>query len=441
MEREVHFLRAFTVAAGLFCAVLFLSAFALQGQDYPLSPKLVALQKELRAGNRVALGDFWKEVVKQGAPVVEPVQGDSQYVLVTFLWRAKEETRNVVVWSDLGSWQNLASLQMVHLPDSDVWYKTYRVRNDARFIYRLTVNDPLTSSLDDGRKNLTYLSDPLNPKNFIQNGKPVYSIVELPAAPPLTWIKPQPDVLKGEVRRLGFRSTILKNDRRVWVYTPPGYALTSGPYHLLILFDGSSYVNTIPAATVLDNLLAKGLIPPTVAVLIDSINSEVRFRELTCYPPFDDFLIKEMLPWVHQNYHVTAEPSQIIVGGASFGGLAATCVAFRHPEVFGNVLSQSGSFWWKPEDDSEYEWLTRQFVASSKLRLRFYLEVGLLENINPPREDSPTNLVANRHLRDVLQAKGYSVRFQEVSGGHDYFPWQSTLADGVLALMGKVVLK
>ena len=428
---------AFTVAAGLFCAVFFLSAFALQGQDSPLSPKLIALQKELRVGNRVALEDFWKEEVKQGAPVVEPVEGDSQYVLVTFLWRAKEETRNVVVWSDLGSWQNLASLQMVHLPDSDVWYKTYRVRNDARFIYRLTVNDPLTSSLDDGRKNLSYLADPLNPKNFIQNGKPVYSIVELPAAPALNWIKQQPNVAKGEVRRLGFRSTILKNDRRVWVYTPPGYALTSGPHHLLILFDGSSYVNTIPAATVLDNLLAKGLIPPTVAVLIDSINAEVRLRELTCYPPFDEFLIKEMLPWVHQNYHVTSEPTQIIVGGASFGGFAATCVAFRHPEVFGNVLSQSGSFWWKPESDSEYEWLTRQLVASPRLPIRFYLEVGLLENINPAREDSPTNLIANRHLRDVLQARGYSVRFQEVSGGHDYFPWQSTFADGVLALIGE----
>lgn len=63
--------------------------------------------------------------------------------------------------------------------------------------------------------------------------------------------------------------------------------------------------------------------------------------------------------------------------------------------------------------------------------------IWLLENINPPREDSPTNLVANRHLRDVLQAKGYYVRFQEVSGGHDYFPWQATLADGMLALIGK----
>src|SRR5439155_15329635 len=103
----------------------------------------------------------------------------------------------------------------------------------------------------------------------------------------------------------------------------------------------------------------------------------------------------------------------------------------------GNVLSQSGSFWWKPESDSEYEWLTRQLVASPRLPIRFYLEVGLLENINPAREDSPTNLVANRHLRDVLQARGYSVRFQEVSGGHDYFPWQSTFADGVLALIGE----
>lgn len=82
-------MRAFTVAAGLFCAVFLLSAFALQGQDLPLSPRLVDLQKELRAGNRAALEDFWKEVIKQGAPVVEPVQGDSQYVVVTFLWRAK----------------------------------------------------------------------------------------------------------------------------------------------------------------------------------------------------------------------------------------------------------------------------------------------------------------------------------------------------------------
>jgi len=86
-----------------------------------------------------------------------------------------------------------------------------------------------------------------------------------------------------------------------------------------------------------------------------------------------------VLPWVRQNYNITFEPSRTIVGGASFGGLAAAFVAMKHPEIFGNVLAQSGSFWWKPETDDEYEWLTRQFVASPKLPIRFYLQIGLLE--------------------------------------------------------------
>src|SRR4029078_12901254 len=120
-----------------------------------------------------------------------------------------------------------------------------------------------------------------------------------------------------------------------------------------------------------------------------------------------EFITKELLPWVREHYHVTSEPSQTTVGGASYGGLAATCIAMKQPEIFGNVLSQSGSFWWKPDNEEKYEWLTRQFVASPKLPLRFYLQIGLLENLSTARPDSPTMLVAPRHLRDVLKAKGY----------------------------------
>ena len=76
--------------------MLFISAFVLQGQDPPLIPKLVALQKELEAGNRAALENFWQEVTKQGAPLVEPIKGENRFVWLTFLWRAKEETKNVV---------------------------------------------------------------------------------------------------------------------------------------------------------------------------------------------------------------------------------------------------------------------------------------------------------------------------------------------------------
>ena len=61
-------------------------------------------------------------------------------------------------------------------------------------------------------------------------------------------------------------------------------------------------------------------------------------------------------------------------------------------------------------------------------------EPTLLENLSTARADSPTPLVANRHLRDVLQAKGYAVQLQEINGGHDFFNWQAGLADGLVSL-------
>ncbi|MGQ0570857.1 MAG: hypothetical protein ACT4P5_15235, partial [Armatimonadota bacterium] len=79
-------------------------------QETLASPRLAALQKELEVGNRAALENFWQEITKQGAPLVEPVKGESRNVWLTFLWRAKEETKNVVVWSDLGNWLNLTTL-------------------------------------------------------------------------------------------------------------------------------------------------------------------------------------------------------------------------------------------------------------------------------------------------------------------------------------------
>ncbi len=163
-------------------------------------------------------------------------------------------------------------------------------------------------------------------------------------------------------------------------------------------------------------------------------------RELLLHSPFNDFLAQELVPWTRERYHVTANPAQTIVGGSSAGGLAAGFAALEYPGVFGNVLSQSGAFRWATQD-KEPEWLTRQFAIRDKLPLKFYIEAGTLEVISLLALGGGPNLViANRHIRDVLQAKGYPVHYAEFAGGHDYLCWRGTFAGGLLALVGKEIV-
>ena len=146
-----------------------------------------------------------------------------------------------------------------------------------------------------------------------------------------------------------------------------------------------------------------------------------------------DFLTTELLPWVQEHYHVTVDPARTVVAGSSYGGLAAAFAGLRRPDVFGNILSQSGSFWWKPESESDWEWITRQFDQSPRLPLRAHLDIGLFETEAVP--GGPSQLESNRHLRDVLLSKGYSLHYTEFCGGHDTICWQGTLANGLLALI------
>ena len=407
--------------------------------DQPLSPRLAALQDRLKSGDRNALAGFWKEITERGAPIVEPAAGSDREMLVTILWRAREETRNVFVFQLPG-----IDKPMARLLDTDLWYKTFRLQKGARFVYRLATNLPdpkeWTSIVRFGN---AIRSDPLNPLQFAERANELnpyevtfFSAVELPSAEPQIWNVVRPTVPTGRLQREKFISKLLRNERPIWIYTPRGYAADKRPYSLLVLSDGGLYVNSAQVATTLDNLIAAGVIPPLVAVMVDNPD---RFHELACSSEYDDFLTQEVVPWARANYHATDRPEQTIIGGASLGGLAAACVGFKHPEVFGNVLSQSGSFPWKPDEEKDWEWLTRQFGKSPRLPLRFSFEAGLMENTGgapPGRPIPPPLLTANRNLRDTLQSKGYSVHYTEFIGNHTLFNWRGTLASHLIALVG-----
>jgi enterochelin esterase-like enzyme len=397
--------------------------FPYREGDASASPRISTLRQAAASGNSSAVDDFWAEMQRNGTPLVERIPGDDRHSLVTFLWQGSVGTHNVSIINGINGAEPKRN-QMMQVSSTDVWYKSYEIRNDARFTYAFSPNDPLQPLVDPARTLFTFQRDPLNPRVF-PGAYP--SFVELPDAPPEPWLARVEGTPMGTVAEQSFQSASLSGARPLWIYRPPGFNTSGERYPLLVLFDGDAYVSTVPTPTILDNLIGEKRIPPVVAVFIGHAN---RAADLQCSEAFADFVAKELVPWMRQNAHATNDPSGTVVGGSSLGALEASFAGLRFPEVFGNILSLSGSYWWSPRNDNEPEWLTRQFAAAPKLPLRFVVAVGSME-------ERATQLVTNRHFRDVLNAKGYAVEFQEFNGIHGYLNWRDGLARGIIGLIGR----
>ena len=205
-------------------------------------------------------------------------------------------------------------------------------------------------------------------------------------------------------------------------------------YPVLILFDGEAYTEVVSTRRILDNMIADKVIPPIVAVFVGSIDYETRCKELPCYEPFFKCLITELFPWIKEEFTVSAKPQDIIVAGSSYGGLAAIYAAMKNSDVVGNVLSLSGAFWWQPEDSTKPSWIITQMEKSPLLPLKIYMDAGTLED--DERQGAPSILTTNRQLSEILRKKGYTFKYVEFGGAHEYFSWQGNLSTGLLYLIG-----
>ncbi len=418
------------------------------------SPSLAELAKQLTGdsdGNQAAIDQFVGHL--QGkAPLVESVVNDPHSAWVTFLWRSEGTVHRVGVLGGPPTADFAAKLE--RLKETDLWYRTDKVPNDARFVYRFLINQPENIASDPAAwqkfwKEHPPASDPLNPHDSPSGDG---SIAELPDAPPQPWLERLPGVsnqitgwleknlANRDIREFTIHSEILKQDRTFAAYTPPGYNPQGEPYTLLVMFDGNGCRqanSSFPVSVILDNLISQKKIAPLVTVFV--YQTAERDKELACSETFADFVAQELIPRVRKDYHVATKAEQTIISGLSLGGLMSSFCAYRHPEVFGNVLSMSGSYPWCPgmfegtmNAESEPGWLTRQFVESPKLPIHFYLTAGRFENFHPY-----SLLNENRRLRDVLKAKSYTVDYSEFSGGHNPVCWRGPFVEGLIKLIGQ----
>lgn len=406
------------------------------------SPRLRELAKALRAHQPQALETFWASLAG-ATPLVEPYAGDGATVLTTFVVRSPAPYVALV-----GGPASFQEHPMLRLADTDLWYLSAPMPRDARGSYWFVVADqplafhvPFRPMTLDDRKTLV---DPNNPRSSADESR-----FELPGAPARAWSRHAPDVPAGRQTPVELASVALKEQRRIGIYTPPNYDPTAS-YPLVIAFDGEAYglipeYNElgIPLPWILDNLIAAKKIPPVVAVLVAEQGE--RMRDLAMSSAFADFITGELLPTLRAEYHAGLTPAATILTGSSLGGMCATFIALHHPAQFGNVLSQSGAFGFRPglfdrelsigDDDGS---LIRALVESPRLPIQFYLDAGVFEyDVTPPWSPVDSILGTNRRLRDVLEAKGYDVTYAEFSGGHDYLVWRETIADGLIALLAR----
>ncbi|KFC03822.1 enterobactin esterase [Trabulsiella guamensis ATCC 49490] len=384
---------------------------------------------------------WWAE--KKG-PQWQP-EGDGYRV--TFWWRdpaGTEQTSAIRrVWIYITGvtdhHQTATPQTLARLPGTDVWqwqtvlpahwrgtYCFIPSERDDDFSPDVFSGTPERNALRDGWRKLLPLAiaDPRNPQGWTGGRGHAVSVLEMPDAPVQPgWDLPSPAYTPPV--QLAWRSPILHNTRRVWVFTTGNDNDVTRP--LAILLDGQFWAKSQPVWPALAALTQRGELPPAVYVLIDALDTATRGRELPCNADFWQAVQQELLSQVRTVVPFSDDPERTVVAGQSFGGLAAMYAGLHWPQRFGCVLSQSGSFWWPHRDGQQAgaipEQLRRGEVSPHSLRI--WLEAG---------EREPVIFRASQALLAQLQATAQQVLWRPVDGGHDALCWRGGLTAGLIAL-------
>ena len=416
-----------------------------------------------RFGRDVGSVRWWRRVAIEGCPIVQAISGDRARVL--FLWRDPQgdatASRTRCVYIDICSVTDHHSNQpasLERIAGTDVWHWSFEVEAEWRGSYcfiplddthlhgargadgEITLKEWWRSALKFAQ------ADPLNPylRHLGLRGQPL-SAAHLPQAPLQTAWRDvdrnnRPAADQSRLHRMEWHSARMRNSRRVWIYRT-GATPKESKLPLVVLLDGQYWAEAMPVFSALDHATQAALLPPSVYVLIDSLNANMRSRELACDEAFLEAVQRELLPIVAELAPYGHDRSKTVIAGQSFGGLGALFAGLRSPECFGCVLSQSGSFWWPggyvgeelrphvPDTRSHARDVVADLIEGSKCgvsRLRVFLEAGSFEKVIR---------VASDRVHQTLIDAGHDAHYRVYSGGHDPLCWRGGLIDGLALLL------
>lgn len=182
---------------------------------------------------------------------------------------------------------------------------------------------------------------------------------------------------------LTLNSTALNEQRILNIYLPADYHDNDTTrYPVIYLLDGSADEDFIHVAGLVQfcNFPWINILPTSIVVGIANVDRKRDFTFPTSieqdkkdFPTtggsakFIEFLGKELQPFINKQYRTSPKRSII---GQSLGGLLATEVLFKQPQLFDDYVIISPSLWWDKES------LLAQFPKSFPQKTKVHVSVG-----------------------------------------------------------------
>ncbi len=185
----------------------------------------------------------------------------------------------------------------------------------------------------------------------------------------------------GEIKII--KSVILDENRTLNIYLPEGYN-SKGKYTVIYLLDGSANEDFLHVVGLVQFYNMTFNMPKTIVVGIANIDRKRDFTFPTKnaalkkkYPTtggsakFIDFIEKELQPFIKANYK-TNDSTYLI--GQSLGGLIASEILLKKPDLFSNYIIVSPSLWW--DDESLLKQAPSMLAGQTDNKKWVYVSVG-----------------------------------------------------------------
>jgi enterochelin esterase family protein len=233
------------------------------------------------------------------------------------------------------------------------------------------------------------------------------------------------NVPHGVVGLVRYVATTLENaPREMYVYTPPGYEKGEGRYPVLYLIHGGgdtavSWSTVGRANDIIDNLLAEKKAVPMIVVMPSGwtpSGGQVMTSDAT-KDPFNDELLKDIIPFVEANYRTVGTPDARALSGLSMGGIQTLNIGLHNLGTFSYIAVMSSG--WISEQDRQFFYTHEaakipQYNSALKL---FWWGWG------------ETDIARANGLAviDKLESEGVRIEKLETPGGHTWENWRHYL--------------